>query len=250
MEKFNYYNYFTEVEEIFISLRGAPMWISPLDWSLIESWKNMGIPLHVVLRGINQSFASYDPLSNRNKRVNTLFYCQQEVISNFKDYVQSQVGANTTTQSNTESPASSKSSSSSSIFNKQDLVNFVEKCREDLNRAYQRTVTDRQPNLREALERAISRLKDVATEINQTNGINTEGLERDLALLEELIYDGLYKDIDPAQLSLICAEADEQLRPHKKRMEADVYKQTRENYIAKRLRQHHFIPRLSLFYMI
>ena len=42
----NYFNYFTEVEEHFQRARGTSLFLlSPLDWALIESWKNAGVPL-------------------------------------------------------------------------------------------------------------------------------------------------------------------------------------------------------------
>ena len=50
----NYFNYFTEIEEHFQRARGTGLFLlSPLDWALIESWKNSGIPLEAVLRGID-----------------------------------------------------------------------------------------------------------------------------------------------------------------------------------------------------
>src|SRR6266498_3413011 len=74
----NYFNYFTEIEEEFVKRRGSHMLVSPLDWTLIETWKRRGIPLHIVLRGINSSFDGYDQRLNRGRKVNSLFFCQQE----------------------------------------------------------------------------------------------------------------------------------------------------------------------------
>src|ERR687884_204513 len=54
--RLNYFNYFTEIEDAFIRRRGKHLLVSPLDWSLMESWKEMGVPLHVVLRGIERAF--------------------------------------------------------------------------------------------------------------------------------------------------------------------------------------------------
>ena len=74
----NYFNYYTEIEDAFIRRRGKHLLVSPLDWSLMESWKAKGVPLHVVLRGIEKSFDSYESRP-RNRTVKTLFYCQEEV---------------------------------------------------------------------------------------------------------------------------------------------------------------------------
>ena len=42
----NYFNYFTEIEEHFQRARGTGLFLlSPLDWALIESWKNAEVPL-------------------------------------------------------------------------------------------------------------------------------------------------------------------------------------------------------------
>lgn len=237
----NYYNYFTEVEEAFVSRRGAPMLISPLDWALIESWKDMGIPLHIVLRGIIKSFENYNPEVRGGKRVNTLFYCQQEVLSNFKDYVESQVGAGV------GAPATSKEASGA--FPRQELVGFIDSRRQELEEARKHAEQRGLVHLQEALWRATIRLTEIIDNLSRAHSVNTESLERDLTLLEETIYAGLLKDVPPAELDMVRAEAEEQLKPHKKRMEAEVYKQTLENYIAKRLREQHFIARLSLFYM-
>ena len=53
----NYFNYFTETEEHFQRARGTGLFrLSPLDWALIEAWKNAGVPLEAVLRGIDTAF--------------------------------------------------------------------------------------------------------------------------------------------------------------------------------------------------
>lgn len=243
MNVLNYYNYFTEVEEAFVSRRGAHLLISPLDWALVESWKGMGIPLHVVLRSITKCFDGYDQVSNKGKRVNTLLYCQQEVLSSFKNYVESQVGA---------SPVAPEANAKteSSLFPKQELVKFLNMCCQNLDYSYHHAVEQQFIHLQEAIRRANKRLSDIATEIVQTQYINAEALERDLTLLEDMIYESLQQDIPSQELDTLKQEASEQLKPHKKRMEAEVYRQTLDNFIAKRLRERHFIPRLSLFYMI
>ncbi len=88
----NYFNYFSEVESEFVRRRGSHLLVSPLDWSLIESWKQRGVPLHVVLRGINASFDGYDKRAQRGRKVNTLFFCQQEVESLYADYLAAHIG--------------------------------------------------------------------------------------------------------------------------------------------------------------
>jgi hypothetical protein len=78
----NYFNYFTEIEDAFIRRRGKHLLLSPMDWALIESWKEMGVPLHVALRGIEKSFDSYESRP-RKRSVKSLMYCQEEVEAQF-----------------------------------------------------------------------------------------------------------------------------------------------------------------------
>jgi hypothetical protein len=52
----NYFNYFTEIEEHFQLRWGGILRLSPLDWVLMETWRDAGIPLQAVLRGIDLTF--------------------------------------------------------------------------------------------------------------------------------------------------------------------------------------------------
>src|SRR3954469_1491040 len=79
----NYFNYFTEIEERYQRRRGAALLLSTLDWALIETWKDAGIPLEAALRGIDAAFDSYDakPARAKTRKVNSLAYCSQEVLA-------------------------------------------------------------------------------------------------------------------------------------------------------------------------
>lgn len=250
----NYYNYFTEVEELFVSKRGAPMLISPLDWSLVESWKNMGIPLHIVLRSIAGCFEP-GKFSSNGRRVNTLFYCQQEVLSNFKVYVESQVGSSKISITPSDNATIDKiatvvDSDDSGGFSKKQIVGYITECSEELEQARLYALEQNSQNLAETLSRVVSRLTGIIKKLETSNSIDSETLERDLTLLEELIYQSLRGAVTSEELNKIESEANQQLRPHKRAMETHIYQQTLQNYIAKRLRECYFIPRLSLFYMI
>src|SRR5260370_28164170 len=78
----NYFNYFTEVEERFRKARGTGLFLmSPLDWALVEAWKNAGIPLTAVLRGIDVAFEKWRSRKNRIQNVNSVAYCAQAVMA-------------------------------------------------------------------------------------------------------------------------------------------------------------------------
>src|SRR6202167_3959717 len=81
-EPFNYFNYFTEIEEHFQRARGTSLFLlSPLDWALIESWKVSGIPLEAVLRGIDVAFEKWRAKRSRVQMVNSIAYCTQAVAA-------------------------------------------------------------------------------------------------------------------------------------------------------------------------
>ncbi len=77
----NYFNYFTEIEEHFQKARGTSLFLmSPLDWALVETWKNAGVPLAAVLRGIDLAFEKWRSKKSRIQMVNSVAYCTQAVL--------------------------------------------------------------------------------------------------------------------------------------------------------------------------
>src|SRR5258705_10739686 len=88
----NYFNYYTEIEDAFVRRRGKHLFLSPMDWALMEIWKEQGIPLHVVLRGVERSFDSFEA-KPRKRSVKSLLYCQEEVEAQYDEWMESQVGA-------------------------------------------------------------------------------------------------------------------------------------------------------------
>src|ERR1700747_2666096 len=89
----NYFNYFTEIEERFLQRRGGGLLLSSLDWALIETWKDAGIPLQAVLRGIDEAFDRYAQRPSKSKKVNSLAYCSQTVLTAAEDMKEAAVGA-------------------------------------------------------------------------------------------------------------------------------------------------------------
>src|SRR6202451_3700983 len=78
----NYFNYFTEVEEHFQRARGTSLFLlSPLDWALLESWKNAEVPLEAVLRGIDAAFEKWRARRVKTQMVNSLAFCAQAVLT-------------------------------------------------------------------------------------------------------------------------------------------------------------------------
>jgi hypothetical protein len=237
----NYFNYFTEIEEEFVKRRGAHLLVSPLDWTLIETWKRRGVPLHIVLRGINSSFDGYDQRLNRGRKVNSLFFCQQEVEALFQEYVESRVGAATVAGN-----GATQNGNGAPQFAPAAVVEFLKSQCVALWRLEAKHLD---PALKETLARASERLSQIIEDLETSGVFSPELLEMDLMMVEEVVLDGLREQAGEEILGRLRKEADGKLRRYKQSMEQEVYEQTVGNFVAQRLRELHEVPRLSLFYL-
>ena len=244
----NYFNYFTEVEEEFVRRRGKPLMISPMDWALVESWKSAGIPLHIVLRAINEAFDGYDSRAQKYRKVNSIFYCQQAVEGAFAEYRLSQVGGGATDQVAEDSGSVRKGSRTrheEEAFPKDVLLEFLARCGEELSQSAQSD----HPELNEAIDRARARLKEIAADIEGSKQVLAESIERDLDAIDRMILESASIACGEEELKKIRAEAESQLRSYRKKMDKAIYETTVLNFVSRRLREINKIPRLSLFYL-
>lgn len=249
----NYFNYFTEIEDAFIRRRGRHLLLSPLDWALIESWKAMGVPLHVALRGIEKSFDSYEA-KPRKRTVKTLFYCQEEVEAQFAEWLESQTGARATNDGADDAthadaaPEQVDEGGRGLPFPRAVIAAHLADCRDGLARALEKR-SGAVDALTEALARASARLNELAEDFERAARPDAELLESSLTDLESLIDRALRSSLSAEEVEAARAAAAEQLRPYKARMERATYEQTLDNLLAKSLREAAGVPRLSLFYL-
>jgi len=168
-DRLNYFNYFTEVEEEFVRRRGKPLLVSPLDWALIESWKTAGIPLHIVLRAINRAFDAYDARPRKYRKVNSVFYCQQEVESTFAEYRLSQVGGDAPVEADKSAPRrhpkAKPAEPATEAFPKPVLLEFFARSDAELHAAEALAATLERREVAHAVERARARLLEIKREV-------------------------------------------------------------------------------------
>lgn len=234
----NYFSYFSEIEDTFIRRRGKHLMLSPIDWALIESWKERGVPLHVALRGIEHSFDSYD--AKKHKRtVKTLLYCQEEVEAQYAEWLESRVG------SHQESEPEAEDSSERSPFARDVVIDHLRRSLQSL------AALSAQPHddLRESLQRAGSLLTDIREEYESAARPDTRKLEESLTGIDRMLDDAIRRAIPEHRLTAIADEVESQLKPYRRQMDKKAYDQTRANLLRKRLREHFDVPRLSLFYL-
>jgi hypothetical protein len=233
----NYFNYFTEIEDAFVRRRGKHLFLSPMDWALMETWKQQGIPLHIVLRGVEKSFDSYEARP-RKRTVKTLLYCQEEVEAQYAEWVEAHVGSST---------ASPEPESDKTPFSFAAISEHLQRCRSALSElAQSRKQAD---DLSEALTRAAALLADIENDLVSGATLDTRKLEDSLTGLERLLNDSMIAVASSSTLDELKKGVKDQLKPYKAQMDGAVYKQTFDNLLMKRLREQFSMPRLSLFYV-
>ncbi len=231
----NYFNYFTEIEETFIRRRGRNLLLSPLDWALIETWEERGIPLHIILRGIERVFDTVDKQPTRKRTVKSLLYCKEEIEAQYAEWLESQIGKESLSSSTFQ--VSSSKPQESNLFSNEAIAAHLEKVSADLKLAQDKFKDE----LGETLERVESRL----TELRESFS-NAETLEESLEKLDALIDEKLLQAFATDNLK---SEVEKNLASYKNKMDAEVYGRTFDLMILKRLRESAEIPRLSLFYL-
>ena len=250
----NYFSYFSEIEDEFVRRRGSHLLVSTLDWSLMETWRQRGIPLHIVLRGISQSFDNYDKRENRGRKVNTLFFCRQAVEENYFSYLESRIGTESESPSQPAVPAPPDSSSPDSssvdsdpIFTPAAILTYLS----DQITALERITPSHKIEsiIAHLLQQAVLRLKEIKTDIEMSRIISYENLEADLSLIEQTILAGLRDATPPETLIIWEKEGKKQLKAYRETMKPEIYRQTLDNFLARELRRQYQIPRLSLFYL-
>jgi hypothetical protein len=234
----NYFNYFTEIEDAFVRRRGKHLFLSPMDWALMETWQQQGIPLHIVLRGVEKSFDSYEARP-RKRTVKSLLYCQEEVEAQYAEWVEARVG------SATAAPAEPESDKTPFSF--AAISEHLQRCRSSLVELA--TSRKQEDDLSEGLTRAAALLADIEKDFANSATLDTRKLEDSLTGLERMLNDSMLSVASSGTLDELKEIVKDQLKPYRAQMDAAVYKQTFDNLLLKRLREQFAVPRLSLFYV-
>ena len=233
----NYFNYFTEIEEHFQKRRGGGLILSTLDWTLIEMWKDAGIPLEAVLRGIDVTFDHYDQRPSKTRKVNALGFCTQEVLAAAEDMKEASVGA-----------GKPEASESRAGFDAAEIVVFLRSNAEKLDHA---NLPEKAGlSAKHVAREAGATLRGLAADLDTAGPIpRLEDLERKLTVLEEKLFAVLLAVTADDIIVALRAEADRELAPYRRKMQGPQIHQLQRQYVHKRLLEKCGLPRLSLFYM-
>jgi hypothetical protein len=228
----NYFNYFTEIEERFQKRRGTGLLLSTLDWALIETWKEAGIPLQAVLNGIDTTFDKYDQRPSKTRRVNSLAYCSQEVLAAAEDMKEAAAGMQ------------ERRSTAAPGLAADEIAKFL------FENAAQLRQADTANPVKTIASEAAATLEQLAATLSVASGpTRLEDLERHLTVLEEKLMAALTVMAAEADLVGVYAEADREIAPYRSKMPAVQIERLKKQFVHKRLFEKAKMPRLSLFYM-
>jgi hypothetical protein len=232
----NYFNYFTEIEERFQQRRGSILLLSTLDWALIETWREAGIPLDAALRGIDAAFDKYEARQKRGRmrRINGLAWCAQAVMEAAVELNEASAGTAIATTSSRESG-----------FEQERVAEHLESAATAMEAA---TVAP------EACAATAVRLRELAADVRADHAESAaaqdmEALERTLTVLEEKLFAALTAAAPEELLVGLKEHAARELAPYRSRMGSVQLRQVERQFVQKQLLVHYNLPRLSLFYM-
>jgi DNA-binding transcriptional MerR regulator len=235
-ESGNYFNYFTEIEERFQQRRGSLLLLSTLDWALIETWREAGIPLEAVLRGIDAAFDKYEArqVRGRMRRINGLAWCAQAVMQAAEEMREAATG--------TAQPAGDARESG---FEHEGVAAYLEGAAASLEAT---------SIAHSACTETAARLRELAEKVRQTQHQASapqelEALERTLTVLEEKLFAALTAAAPEAILVALKEHAARELSPYRSRMSAVQLRQVERQFVQKQLLARYDLPRFSLFYM-
>jgi hypothetical protein len=235
----NYFNYFTEIEEHFQRRWGGIVRLSPLDWVLIETWKDAGIPLEAVLRGIDVTFEHFERRASKTRKVNGLGFCAQEVLAAAQEMKEAAVGV-------AAPPETSPKSRAGEGFEPEVVAAFLLRNASLLEAA--KLPQGGGVSVRTVALQAAKALRELADAPGR-NASRLEDLEQRLTVMEEKLFAALLAAIPDEQIVAVRKEADRDLAPYRKKMSGAQIEQLRKQYVHKRLLEKYGLPRLSLFYM-
>jgi hypothetical protein len=229
----NYFHYFSEIEERFQQRRGSILMLSTLDWALIEIWREAGVPLEAVLRGIDDAFDKYDAklavAKTRTRKVNGLAWCAQAVMQATEEMQEAATG-----MAKAEPRAQQESG-----FEAERVAKFL-----DDNAA----AIDAAAESDASLIATSRRLRELAITMRESP-IPLDDLDRTLTVLEEKLFAAIQSSATEQELVDLKAQADRELAPYRSKMFTVQLRQIQQQFLHKRLMESRSLPRLSLFYM-
>jgi hypothetical protein len=275
MEAFNYFNYFTEIEEYFWRKRGAHLLVSPLDWAIVETWQKAGIPLGAVLKGIDRAFESWGRSRRAagGRQLKSLAYCVDAVLDAAAESQEAAAGTG---------PEVQRAHPAAEPFSRAELRKYLERNAAKLratsarlrkqptgrdhaggranehdalsighlgSQTGERDLAAQPCALANRFDETAARLEEALPLTDAETALDLEDLERRMTVLEEKLTASILAEADEHVMLDVRREMDRSLAPYRRKMSAEQLAQLERQYTQKRLFEHFDVPRLSLFYL-
>jgi hypothetical protein len=211
----NYYNYFTEIEQYYQTRRETFTLLSTLDWVLIETWKDQGLPLEIVLRGMDRAF------SKAKRRISSLAYCASavaEVAEENRDL-------------RAEEPAPPE-------FAPQEVRDYLGRLAAGIRR-----VSASFPEFGE-------RIDGIAQSVGELDASRTRDCESALNALEDKLISVISVASPDETLVEVRQSVNRELDAFRSRMTVEQLSMLEQQLGKRKLMEHFSVPRLSHFYLI
>jgi len=237
MDGWNYFNYFTEIEEYFWKKRGAHLLVSPLDWAIMETWQRAGVPLEAALKGIDRAFESYGrSRRGAGKPLKSRAYCTDAVLQVTEEGLEAAAGSAPKNGREAKEP-----------FPRVEVKAYLTGNAAKLGKVAKKQQA-RHPELSAKHAEHTDSLRSSSLLLDSPAKFDFEDLERRLTVLDDKIAALVMTVASEDLLVRIRREVDGQMSAYRRKMKAEQLELVEKKYTQKRLLEQFALPRLSLYY--
>ncbi len=229
-------DYYRAIEAEFNRRRGAPLLLSPRDWSLIGEWQTAGVPIQIVLQGITNIFDAGERRPPTSRKINSLSYCRQEVLGLFEIYIGLRgAGAGRPGAGPDERPDPGRA-----------ISRHLNRLGRRVRAAMATASEEQRDALVGALALAAAELKRLRFEA-KSGALPPDRLEEELGVIDGALLDTAKATLEPEFLRTIDEECDAAMKNRREGMTGEAFEATRQALYLRHLRQRCGLPRLTLF---
>jgi len=209
--------YYAAGEAAFIRRRGTPFLLSPKDFALLKQWRELGVPIEAVERGIDDAFTRRED-RGATGRINSLAYCNDAVLAAWERRAEIGVGRGTGREDGVDARAA--------------LAALAQRLA---------ALAARRPDLLEPIDAARRSLERLA------KGSKAPGeVEESLARLDRKLASALFDALPAGERSEIDRRIEAQLEALRFRMDEETARRTGRALARRLLRERLDLPRLTL----
>jgi hypothetical protein len=211
----NYFNYFTEIEQFYQARRETFTLLSTLDWVLIENWKEQGVPLDLVLKGIDRAF------SRRRREINSLAYCVKAIEEVIEEQKETHVDRPGLPQISAEE-----------------------------TRKYLEDLAGKTDAVCQTFPEFATKIHALAESVRTVDASNFRDSEQILSALEERLISILRVAAEENVLVEVQRDVEADLGPFRSTMTTEQLAMLEQQLARRKLLERYNVPRLSLFYLM